>query len=91
VAELMRMYTQAGDLEMARELAKFQGIAGWRDRLPYNRHTTIRDEALAMAWVRLELMEARRADALAVANAWRDFVGGREGDTFNCAMGRSSY
>ena len=74
VAELMRIFTQAGHLERARELAKSQGVAGSRGRLRPNRHTTLRDEALAVAWVRLELMEVRCSDALSVANAWRDFA-----------------
>ncbi len=74
VAELMRMFTQAGDLERARGLAQSQGVAEKRSRLRPGRHTTLRDEALAVAWVRLELMEARCADAIAVANAWRDFA-----------------
>jgi hypothetical protein len=34
----------------------------------------MRDEALAVAWVRLELMQARCAEALAVADAWHDFT-----------------
>ena len=70
----MRMFSLAGHLEKARELAKSQGVAGSRRSLRPNRNTTLRDEAQALAWVRLELMEACCADALAVASAWCDFA-----------------
>ena len=74
VAELMRMFSLAGHLEKARELATSQGVSGSRCSLRPNRNTTLRDEAQALAWVRLELMEACCADALAVASAWCDFA-----------------
>jgi LuxR family transcriptional regulator, maltose regulon positive regulatory protein len=74
VAELMRMYALGGHVEKAGELAASQGLVGSRARLRPNGHTTLRDEALALAWVRFEVMEARCTDALAVANAWHDFA-----------------
>jgi LuxR family maltose regulon positive regulatory protein len=74
VAELMRMYTLGGHLEKARELAKSREVIGSRRRLRPNDHTTLRDEASAIAWVRFEVMEARYHDALAVAAAWCDFA-----------------
>ena len=42
-AELMRIFTLAGDLERARELALTEGITGSRERWLPNRHTTTND------------------------------------------------
>jgi LuxR family maltose regulon positive regulatory protein len=74
VAERMRMLTQSGEVEAARDLAAAEDIVGPGERFLPHRRTTRRDEALAVAWVRLALMESRASHALALANAWQSFV-----------------
>ena len=73
VAEQVRILAQSGKVAAARAALRAVGIDGRSVLIP-TASSTRRDETIAMAWLRVEMLGPRLAGAEKVAAAWLDFL-----------------
>jgi len=70
----IKMLLGDGQIDEAVRVCRNQGITGPAKQFMPSGTITSRDEARALAWVRLALAENRISDAMAVAKQWHGFV-----------------
>lgn len=70
----IKMLLGDGQIDEAARVCRSQNIVGPAKQLMPSGTVTSRDEARALAWVRLALAENRIADAMSVAKQWHGFV-----------------
>ncbi|GGX95616.1 hypothetical protein GJV26_02460 [Massilia dura] len=70
----IKMLLGDGQIDEAARACRNQGIVGVAKQFMPGGSVTTRDEARALAWVRLALAENRIADSMSVAKQWHGFV-----------------